>query len=68
VYLDVHADIRDIFVNGLFVESISHQVDISKLHIVPYQIYTTPSTIPKIQEEVYSAKECAMFILRIHLT
>jgi len=67
VYLDVHADIRDVFLNGLFVESISHQVDVSKLHIVPYQIYTTPSTIPKIQEEVYSAKECASFILRIHL-
>jgi|UniRef100_A0A6C0AH11 hypothetical protein len=67
VYLDVHADIRDIFLNGLFVEQISHQVEVSKLNIVPYQMYTTPSTIPKIQEDVYSAKECALFILRIHL-
>jgi len=68
VYLDVYANIRDIFLNGLYVESISHQVDVSKLLIVPYQIYTTSSTIPKIQEDLYSAKECALFILRIHLT
>ena len=67
MYLDVYADIRDIFLNGLFVEQISHQVEVSKLNIVPYQMYTTPSTIPKIQEDLYSAKECASFILRIHL-
>ncbi len=68
VYLDVYASISDIFLNGLFVESISHQVDVSKLSIVPYQVYTAKSTIPKIQEDLYSAKECALFILRIHLT
>ncbi len=32
VYLDVHADIRDVFLNGLFVD----QVEVSKLN----QIYT----------------------------
>jgi hypothetical protein len=68
LYLDVYANIREVFLKGLYVESISHQVDVSKLLIVPYQIYTTPSTIPKIQEEVYSAKDCALFILRIHLS
>jgi len=68
VYLDVHANIQEIFLHGLYVASISHQVDVSQLKIVPYQIYTAPSTIPKIQEDVYSAKECALFILRIHLS
>lgn len=67
VYLDVYAKINDVFLKGLFIESISHNVDVSKLMLVPYQIYTTPSTIPKIQEDIYSVKECAMFILRIYL-
>ena len=68
LYLDVYASIQDIFLHGLFIESISLQVDVSKLYIVPYQVYTAPSTIPKIQEDVYSATECALFILRIYLS
>lgn len=67
VYLDVHADIKDIFVNGLYIPSISHQVDVSKLYIKPFQIYKTPSTIPCIHEDIYAIKKFSFFILRIHL-
>lgn len=58
----------DTLKNGIYIESISHQVDLSKLSMVPYQIYKAQSTIPKINEtDVYCAKECAFFIVEIYL-
>lgn len=69
IYESVTASSADIFKNGLYIESISHQVDVSKLYIVPCQIYKAQSTIPKINEtNVYCAKECALFIIEIYLT
>jgi len=68
IYLTVIASSEDVFKNGLYIDSISHKVDVSKLHIVPYQIYRAKSTIPKINEiNVYSADECASFIIHIYL-
>lgn len=68
IYVKVHADIREIFTSGLFIESISHQVDLSKLVIVPYQVYTAKSTIPRIHEHDVYSSDCASFIVEIYLT
>jgi hypothetical protein len=69
IYVDVHSTIQNVFLNGLYIDAISHQVDISKLSMVPYQLYITPSTIPKVDEHnIYSAADCALFIVRIYLT
>jgi hypothetical protein len=68
IYETVTASSEDVFKNGLYIESISHKVDVSKLHIVPYQIYRAKSTIPKINEtNVYCAADCASFIIHIYL-
>jgi hypothetical protein len=68
IYESVTASSDTVFKKGLYIESICHHVDVSKLHMVPYQIYTAPSTIPKINESnVYCAKECALFIIQIYL-
>lgn len=67
VYLDVHANIQDVFENGLYLSSISHQVDVSKLCIKPFQIYKTPSTIPCVHEDVDTIHKFSFFIIRIHL-
>jgi hypothetical protein len=69
IYVDVYSTIQNVFLNGLYIESISHQVDITKLSKIPYQLYITPSTIPKVNEnDIYSAAECASFIVRLYLT
>jgi hypothetical protein len=69
IYVDVYSTIQNVFLNGLYIESISHHVDVSKLSMIPYQLYTTPSTIPKVNEkDIYSATECASYIVRVHLT
>lgn len=69
IYLDVYSTMQEVVTHGLYIESISHQVDIRKLCMVPYQLYTTPSTIPKANEhDIYSAAECALFIVRLYLT
>jgi hypothetical protein len=69
IHVDVHTTIQDAFANGIFIDSISLQVDISKLIMVPYQMYCVPSTIPRIQErDVYSATECALFIVHVYFS
>ena len=65
----VHAKIQDVFEKGLWIEELLVLVPAEKLQIVPYQVYSTKSTIPKAnQVDIYSVLETGTVTLHIYLS
>lgn len=64
---EVHASLQDVFQNGLWIEDLQIQVESKELRLTPFQIHEVKGSIPRIQEDIYSVEEMAMYILHIYL-
>lgn len=64
---EVHASLQDVFQNGLWIEDLQIQIEAKELRLTPFQIYEVKGSIPRIQEDIYSVEEMAMYILHIYL-
>ena len=69
IYMAVTAPLQQVFHSGLHVEAIQHHVNVPSLRLVPTQVYTTPNTIPQIQErDVCNVVTCGKYIIQLTLT